>query len=163
MRFEQHQFSELRLAAGAKAVGCAELGDRNLGDRFAMGSKASPVLERISAKVDLHQGQRGPSMSMVKAVKATDASPNMLMPPLTKFKRFDVRPLLEKGREPLPEILKRVASLKHGEGLIVVAPFLPSPLIEKLGSEGFESKIERVQGGQWVVYFWRTVENESVP
>lgn len=77
------------------------------------------------------------------------------MPPLTKFKKFDVRPLLKKGLEPLPEILKRVASLKPDQGLIIIAPFLPSPLIEKLGSEGFESKLEPGQGGQWIVYFWR--------
>ena len=77
------------------------------------------------------------------------------MPPLNKFKRLDVRPLLKQGREPLPEIMKRVQSLSADEGLIVVAPFLPSPLIEKLGSEGFESKVEPVQGSQWVVYFWR--------
>lgn len=77
------------------------------------------------------------------------------MPPLTKFKRIDVRPLIEQGREPLPQIQKRVSVLKPGEGLILVAPFLPSPLIESLGSEGFGSKVERIQGGNWVVYFWR--------
>jgi hypothetical protein len=37
----------------------------------------------------------------------------------------------------------------------VVAPFLPSPLIEKLGSEGFASKVERGTGADWLVYFWR--------
>jgi len=42
-----------------------------------------------------------------------------------------------------------------GEGLIVIAPFLPSPLVEKLGSEGFASKLERGQGSDWLVYFWR--------
>ena len=83
------------------------------------------------------------------------------MPPLSKFKKFDVRPWLEKGREPFPEILRRINSLKPEEGLIVVAPFLPSPLIEKLGSEGFESKVEPVQGGQWVVYFWRETRMET--
>jgi hypothetical protein len=77
------------------------------------------------------------------------------MPPLKKFKRFDVRPLLEKGREPLEEIRKRVDALKLEEGLIIVALFLPAPLIELLGSEGFVSKIERVQGNHWIVYFWR--------
>jgi hypothetical protein len=44
--------------------------------------------------------------------------------------------------------------LKAGEGLTVIAPFLPSPLIEKLGSEGFQSRIER-GAGSWTVYFWR--------
>lgn len=76
------------------------------------------------------------------------------MPPLNKFKRFDVREMIRSGVEPFPEIMKRVSALSAGEGLIVVAPFLPSPLIERLGSEGFESKIERGQGADWLVYFW---------
>jgi len=57
----------------------------------------------------------------------------------------------------LPEICKRVAVLKPNEGLIVVAPFLPSPLVEKFKSEGFASKIERGRGADWIVYFWREV------
>jgi hypothetical protein len=77
------------------------------------------------------------------------------MPPLTHFKRFDVRDLLRRGIEPFPEIRLRVDALKPDDGLIVVAPFLPSPLIEKLGSEGFASKVERGQGSDWIVYFWR--------
>ena len=77
------------------------------------------------------------------------------MPPLNKFKRFDVRDRLRNGVEPFPEIFQRVNALKAEEGLIVVAPFLPSPLIEKLGGEGFASKVERGTGSDWVVYFWR--------
>jgi uncharacterized protein (DUF2249 family) len=77
------------------------------------------------------------------------------MPPLNKFKRFDVRDLLRRGTEPFPEIRQRVDALKPGEGLIIVAPFLPSPLVEKLTSEGFASKVERGQGADWLVYFWR--------
>ncbi len=82
----------------------------------------------------------------------------MNMPSIDRFKRFDVRPLLKAGAEPLPEILKRVQALKEGDGLIVVAPFLPSPLIELLGSQGFASKLERGNSGSWIVYFWRDGE-----
>jgi hypothetical protein len=77
------------------------------------------------------------------------------MIPLTRFKRFDVRELLRDGVEPFPEIRRRVDALKADEGLIIVAPFLPSPLVEKLASEGFSSKVERGQGAVWIVYFWR--------
>ena len=76
------------------------------------------------------------------------------MPPLSKFKRFDARPLLQRGAEPLSEILRRVQALEADEGIIIIAPFLPSPLIERLGSEGFTSKIERGEGASWIVYFW---------
>ncbi len=80
------------------------------------------------------------------------------MPPLDRFKRFDVRSLLAKGVEPFPEVRRRADDLKPAEGLIVVAPFLPSPLIELLGSEGFRSKVERGQGSDWLVYFWREAD-----
>ncbi len=77
------------------------------------------------------------------------------MPPANLFKRFDVRELLRRGGEPFPEIRQRVDHLEPGEGLLVIAPFLPSPLIEKLGSEGFLSKVERGTGPDWRVYFWK--------
>lgn len=77
------------------------------------------------------------------------------MPPRTKFKRFDARPLLLEDDGPLPEILRRVHALAEDEGLTIVAPFLPSPLIELLSSQGFASKIEQGVAGAWIVQFWR--------
>jgi uncharacterized protein (DUF2249 family) len=71
-----------------------------------------------------------------------------------KFKTLDVRPILARGAEPFSVIRDKIDMLKAGEGLTVIAPFLPSPLIEKLGSEGFQSRIERGVGS-WTVYFWR--------
>lgn len=77
------------------------------------------------------------------------------MPPLSQFKRFDVRGLLRQGVEPFPQIFARVQALGAVDGLIVVAPFLPSPLIERLAGEGFASKVERGPGTDWLIYFWR--------
>ncbi len=82
----------------------------------------------------------------------------MSMPPINAFKRFDVRELIRAGSEPFPEIRRRVDALTPGHGLLVVAPFLPSPLIEKLASEGFASKFERGSGADWMVYFWREAD-----
>ena len=79
----------------------------------------------------------------------------MSQPAMSHFKRIDARQLLAQGEEPLPVIQARVQALKAGEGLIVVAPFLPSPLIEVLGSQGFTPKCERGKDGEWIVYFWR--------
>lgn len=76
-----------------------------------------------------------------------------------KYKKFDVRPILARGEEPFPEIRKRIDALKPGEGLQLVAPFLPSPLVERLRGEGFESTIERGKSGEWIVYFHRAGEH----
>lgn len=77
------------------------------------------------------------------------------MLPFHKFKRLDVRPILARGDEPFSVIREKLGALQEDEGLLLVAPFLPSPLIELLGSEGYQSKIEPGSGGAWVVYFWR--------
>jgi hypothetical protein len=79
----------------------------------------------------------------------------MPSPTAITFKRFDVRKFLREGIEPFPEIRKRVDALKPREGLAVIAPFLPSPLIEKLRSEDFSSRAEPQPDGSWVTYFWR--------
>jgi uncharacterized protein (DUF2249 family) len=71
------------------------------------------------------------------------------------FLRLDVRKRLAQGIEPMPEIRSRVDALRPGEGLAVVAPFLPSPLIEKLRGENFSSRAEPQPDGSWVTYFWR--------
>lgn len=74
---------------------------------------------------------------------------------MPKFKTLDVRPILARGEDPFLKIRATVDALKSGEGLSLVAPFLPSPLIEKLGREGFRSRVERQLGGVWLTQFWR--------
>ena len=77
------------------------------------------------------------------------------MPPLHRFSRFDIRQQIRQGLEPCAEIQRRLTALRAHHGLILVAPFLPSPLIEKFTAEGFASKVERGNGGDWIVYLWR--------
>ena len=72
-----------------------------------------------------------------------------------KFKSLDVRPMLARGVDPYTEIRQRVDALGGGAGVALVAPFMPAPLIEKLKSEGFFSRVERRTDGAWMVYFWR--------
>ena len=73
----------------------------------------------------------------------------------THFKSFDIRPFLARGEEPFNLIRSRVDALKAGEGVTIVAPFVPAPLIELLKSEGFASTMERRADGAWAVNFWR--------
>lgn len=74
--------------------------------------------------------------------------------PMT-FRKLDVRPLIAKGIEPFSAIRSKIDLIKEGEGLTVIAPFLPSPLIEKLDSEGFHSRVQHQPDGAWAVNFWR--------
>ncbi len=71
------------------------------------------------------------------------------------FKTYDVRPSLAKGDEPFPLIRAKVDALAPGQGITVIAPFMPAPLIEMLKSEGFSSTLERRHDGAWAANFWR--------
>lgn len=71
------------------------------------------------------------------------------------FKSFDVRPHLARGEEPFPLIRARVDALAPGQGVTIIAPFLPAPLIELLKSEGFHATMERHADGAWAVNFSR--------
>ena len=72
-----------------------------------------------------------------------------------RFKKLDVRGAIAQGIEPFPAIREHAQKLKPDEGLVVIAPFLPSPLIERLAGEGFQWRFERGAQNTWVVYFWR--------
>ncbi len=68
---------------------------------------------------------------------------------------IDVRPMIEAGIEPRPKLFAAVQALKDGQALIVIAPFLPSPLIEKLRSDGFSAEVARRKDGAWETRFSR--------
>lgn len=72
-----------------------------------------------------------------------------------KTRTLDVRPLFKRGEEPFPKIMAAVAALALDEELLLVTPFLPSPLIEKLSSEGFQARPERCGDGAWRTRFTR--------
>lgn len=72
-----------------------------------------------------------------------------------KTRTFDVRPLLARGEEPFAAIRTRVDALGTDEALVIVAPFMPAPLLELLRGEGFASSLERRADGSWAVKFWR--------
>jgi uncharacterized protein (DUF2249 family) len=74
---------------------------------------------------------------------------------MMKFKTLDVRPLIASGTEPFSKIRENIDGLGPGEGLSVIAPFVPSPLIELLGRQGFQSRVERNLAGGWIAHFWR--------
>jgi uncharacterized protein (DUF2249 family) len=72
-----------------------------------------------------------------------------------KSKVLDIRPLLARGEEPFMLIRTEVDRLAAGQGITIVAPFLPAPLIELLKGEGFEVTMERRNDGAWSVSFKR--------
>lgn len=79
----------------------------------------------------------------------------MPAPDPRKFRSLDVRPLVARGEEPFKKVMAAIAALEPGEGFALTAPFLPSPLIERMQSAGYAARPERQPDGSWRTFFWR--------
>jgi uncharacterized protein (DUF2249 family) len=75
--------------------------------------------------------------------------------PRPKTRTLDVRPVFSRGEEPFRVIMTAIGSLEPGEALLLISPFIPAPLIEKLQSEGFSARPERRADGAWQTEFRR--------
>jgi hypothetical protein len=74
----------------------------------------------------------------------------------TRMKSLDVRPVIARGEEPIRAVTAMLSTLGADEGFILISPFLPSPLIEKLQADGFRATPERRTDGGWQTVFSRT-------
>ena len=63
--------------------------------------------------------------------------------------------MIARGDEPFTKIMAIVASLEPTDVFVLVTPFVPAPLIEKLQSEGFVARPGRRPDGGWETRFTR--------
>ncbi len=66
---------------------------------------------------------------------------------------LDVRPIVERGEDPIGLILTAVDSLDPGQILHLIVTFDPLPLYSVLGGRGFQS-LTRVEDGVHHVWFY---------
>lgn len=68
---------------------------------------------------------------------------------------LDARPLIAKGEEPFPHVMAIVRATGPGEAFILITPFIPAPLIERLQSEGYSIRPSARGDGAWETHFQR--------
>jgi hypothetical protein len=68
---------------------------------------------------------------------------------------LDVRAQIAAGESPFDSIAAAMSALGAGQTLLLITPFLPSPLIEKLQAEGYSARPERRADGGWQTGFSR--------
>jgi len=49
----------------------------------------------------------------------------------------DLRPVVEAGEHPLPQVMDAVRELRPGQALLLVTPFVPAPMIDRISEDGF--------------------------
>jgi hypothetical protein len=65
---------------------------------------------------------------------------------------IDIRDMLNRGEQPVHEVLSAVKKLDDKEILEVIAPFLPAPLLDKAISLGYRHWVDKQGGGEYRVY-----------
>lgn len=68
---------------------------------------------------------------------------------------LDIRETLNRGEQPVHEVLSELKRLETGSILGVIAPFLPAPLIDKATGLGFMHWVEKKSTEEYTVWFGR--------
>lgn len=74
---------------------------------------------------------------------------------------IDARPMLERNEHPLGLAIQTFQQLNNGQGCILVTPFVPAPLIDKMQERGAMVKTIRKDEEEYWNYFWKNIQKEN--
>ncbi len=74
---------------------------------------------------------------------------------------FEVMDVREMEVDPFDKIMEKAYSLKENEGFTLVQRFEPYPIINMLKDLGFESVTEKVNEGEFRIYFYKVRQEEQ--
>jgi hypothetical protein len=69
------------------------------------------------------------------------------------FRELDARPMLAAGEHPVAQVLEDLKQMPAGKIYLLIAPFLPAPLIDKASSLGALHFVVKEAGNVYKVYF----------
>jgi hypothetical protein len=67
--------------------------------------------------------------------------------------KIDIREMLNKGEQPVHEVIAAIKKLSPGQILETIAPFIPAPLIDKSLSLGYKHWLEKKTETEYRVFF----------
>ena len=132
----------------------------------------NPVLRRTVAKVatlrqvakvggvplprlinELRQAAGMDQMEVEESVTG-ETSPPPWFEPETVFETLDIRPFIESGEQPISIVMEKLAALKPGGIMKVIAPFEPAPLLDLAKQKGFAVHLRKeVESGALACFF----------
>jgi uncharacterized protein (DUF2249 family) len=110
--------------------------------------------------------ERGPKTWRVRLLKGMFPDPGFVPPPPDEITVaewsasrqsliLDVRPIFARGDTPCVAIEAAAAQIGPGQSLVLLVPFEPVPLCQRLGRQGLSHKAEQQPDGSWRVEFFR--------
>jgi hypothetical protein len=68
---------------------------------------------------------------------------------------IDIREMLNRGEQPVHEVLTAIKNLEENGILEIIAPFIPAPLLDKSLSLGYRHWLKKTGEGEFRVYFMK--------
>ena len=138
-----------KVIAGRTSIAMAsKLGGCNVEDFF---NKLQPLGFDIDKSVEPNtNGEKKPVPEFLKNIRPG------------KMIELDVRPVIETGKDPLNIILQKVKTLEKGSVLKIINSFEPTPLINLLGKQGFQTYAEIIGDELVHTFFYKETEQSLV-
>ena len=73
--------------------------------------------------------------------------------PADIFLTLDAKPMLDAGEHPVAQVMEDLKQMPHGKIYVLLAPFVPAPLIDKATSLGFKHWLDQRDSSNYTVYF----------
>ena len=67
--------------------------------------------------------------------------------------KLDARPILASGDHPLEQVLRDIRNLSPGDIYMIITPFIPEPMIEKISAMGFDNFVKQESFSEVHTYF----------
>jgi hypothetical protein len=124
--------------------------------RIASISQAATVgginVEHMVNKLREHVGQGNIEQLDDTGTKYITERPDWFHPEAI-VNTIDIREMLNRGEQPVHEVLSAIKKLNENKILEVIAPFVPAPLLDKTLSLSYKHWVEKWGEGEYGVYF----------
>jgi hypothetical protein len=90
-----------------------------------------------------------------KFIEKTESSMQSLTHPEKIKETYDASLDIEAGGHPLGKVMSDIQKLGEGECYLLITPFLPAPLIQKVEEKGFKVSTESDSDGSSKNYIWK--------
>lgn len=71
------------------------------------------------------------------------------------IKQLDARELIASGGHPLTQVMMETMKMKPGEVYLLIVPFFPAPLVDKMKDQGWMHYSDRISNELFYIYFMK--------
>lgn len=117
------------------------------------------IIGKINVEALVNKLRAEVGQSNIKSLSESGVEYNTLKPDWFKTSSvvtiIDIKEILNRGEQPVYEVLAAIKALGKNEILKIIAPFIPAPLLDKTLSLGYKHWLNKIAENEFEIYFTR--------